>query len=59
MSEEALQIAEERKEVKGKEERYIQLNAEFQRIAKRDLQENWRYQGSISCKDRHDNEQKQ
>ena len=36
LSEEALQIAEERKEVKGKEERYIQLNAEFQRIAKRD-----------------------
>ena len=36
MSEEALQIAEERREVKGKEERYIQLNAEFQRIARRD-----------------------
>ena len=38
MSEEALQIAEERKEVKGKgeRERYIQLNAEFQRIARRD-----------------------
>ena len=36
MSEEALQTAEKR-EVKGKEERerYIQLNAEFQRIAKR------------------------
>ena len=37
LSEEALQTAEKR-EVKGKEERerYIQLNAEFQRIAKRD-----------------------
>ena len=38
MSEEALQIAEKRKEVKGKGERekYTQLNAEFQRIARRD-----------------------
>ena len=38
MSEEALQIAEKRREVKGKEEkqRYIHLNAEFQRIARRD-----------------------
>ena len=38
MSEEALQIAEERRESKSKEERerYTQLNAEFQRIAKRD-----------------------
>ena len=37
MSEEALQIAEKRREVKGKEERerYTQLNAEFQRIARR------------------------
>ena len=37
MSEEALQIAEERREVKGKGEReiYTQLNAEFQRIARR------------------------
>ena len=37
-SEEALQKAEERREVKGKGEskRYAQLNAEFQRIAKRD-----------------------
>ena len=37
MSEEALQIAEERREVKGKgeRERYIQLHAEFQRIARR------------------------
>ena len=38
MSEEALQIAEKRREVKGKGEkkRYIPLNAEFQRIARRD-----------------------
>ena len=38
MSEEALQIAEERREVKGKgkRERYIQLNTEFQRIPRRD-----------------------
>ena len=37
MSEEALQIAEERKEAKGKgeKERCIHLNAEFQRIARR------------------------
>ena len=35
LSEEALQTAEKRKEVKGKggKERYIHLNAEFQRIA--------------------------
>ena len=38
MSEEALQIAEKRREVKGKgeNERYTHLNAEFQRIARRD-----------------------
>ena len=38
MSEEALQIAEKRRKVKGKgeKERYIHLNAEFQRIARRD-----------------------
>ena len=38
LSEEALQIAEKRREVKGKgeRERYSQLNAEFQRIASRD-----------------------
>ena len=37
LSEEALQIAEERREVKakGQRERYTQLNAEFQRIARR------------------------
>ena len=38
MSEEALQIAEKRREGKGKgeKERYTHLNAEFQRIARRD-----------------------
>ena len=38
LSEEALQIAEERREVKDKreKERYTQLNAEFQRTARRD-----------------------
>ena len=37
-SEEALQIAEKRREAKGKgeRERYIQLNAEVQNIARRD-----------------------
>ena len=38
LSEEVLQIAEKRKDVKGKgeKERYTHLNAEFQRIARRD-----------------------
>ena len=37
LSEEALQIAEERREAKsnGERKRYTQLNAEFQRIARR------------------------
>jgi len=36
LSDEALQIAEKRKEVKGKgeKERYTHLNAEFQRIGR-------------------------
>ena len=78
LSEEALQIAVKRREVKskGEKQRYKHLNAEFQRIARRNkkaflsdqckeieennrmgktrersLQENWRYQGNISCKD--------
>ena len=39
LSEETLQIAMKRREAKGKEqeERYTHLNAEFQRIARRDL----------------------
>jgi len=38
LSEEALQIVEKRKKVKGKgeKERYIHLNVEFKRIARRD-----------------------
>ena len=38
LSEEALQIAEKRRDVKGKaeRERYTQLNAEVQRLARRD-----------------------
>ena len=38
LSEEALQIAEKRRDVKGKGEKesYIHLNSEFQRIARRD-----------------------
>ena len=38
MSEETLQIAEERREVKGKRERYNKLNENFQRVARRDKQ---------------------
>ena len=39
LSEEALQRAEKRREAKGKgeKERYTHLNAEFQRIARRDM----------------------
>ena len=39
LSEEALQIAEKRRETKGKgeKERYTHLNADFQRIARRDM----------------------
>ena len=38
LSEEALQIAEKKREAKGKreKERFTRLNAEFQRIARRD-----------------------
>ena len=38
MSEKAIQISEKRKDTKGKgeKERYIHLNAEFQRLARRD-----------------------
>ena len=38
LAEEALQIAEKRREAKGtgEKERYTHLNAEFQRIARRD-----------------------
>ena len=48
--EEALQIAEKKREAKGKEEkeRYTHLNAEFQRIARRDKKAFF----SDQCKDR-------
>ena len=84
LSEQALQIAEKRREVngKGERERHTQLNAEFQRTTRRDkkaflsehckeieesnrvgktrdLQENWRYQRNISCRDGLDKGQKQ
>jgi len=36
LSEMALKIAEKRRKSKGKKERYTHLNAEFQRIARRD-----------------------
>ena len=48
LSEEALQIVVKRREVKGKgeKERYTQLNAEFQRIPRRDkkdfLSDQWK-----------------
>ena len=53
LSEEALQIAEKRREAKGKEEkeRYIHQNAEFQRIARRDkkafLSDQWKERKTI------------
>ena len=53
LSEEALQIAEKRREVKGKgeKERYTRLNAEFQRIARRDKKAFLSYQ----CKEIEEN----
>ena len=56
MSEEALQIAEERREAKskGERERYTQLNAEFQKTARRDKK------GFLNeqCKETEDNNRK-
>ena len=53
MSEEVLQLAEERKEMKGtgERERYIQLKAEFQRIARRDKETLFNEQ----CKEKDEN----
>ena len=52
MSEEALQIAEKREaKGKGEKERYTHLNAEFQRIARRDKKAFL----SDQCKDRQEN----
>ena len=46
LSEEALQIAEKRRKAKGKgeKERYTHLNAELQRIARRDKKAFFSYQ---------------
>ena len=46
LSEKTLQIAEKRREAKGKreKERYIHLNAEFQRIGRRDRKDFLSYQ---------------
>ena len=53
LSEEVLQMAEKRREVKGKgeKERYSHLNAEFQRIARRDKKAFF----SDQCKEIEDN----
>ena len=53
MSEEALLIAEKRKDAKGKgeKEKYTHLNAEFQRIARRDKKAFFIYQ----CKEIEEN----
>ena len=53
LSEEALQITEKRKEAKGKGEKesYKHLNAEFQRIARRDKEAFL----SIQCKEIEEN----
>ena len=53
LSEEALQIAEKRREARGKgeKERYSHLNAEFQRIARRDKEAFLSYQ----CKEIEEN----
>ena len=53
LSDEALQIAEKRREMKGKggKERYTHLNAEFQRIARREKKTFL----SDQCKEREEN----
>ena len=57
LSEETLQIAEKRKEVKGKgkKKRYIHLNAEFQRISRRDKKAFLNYQ----CKEIEENNRRE
>jgi len=54
LSEKALQIAEEKRGVKGKEdrERYTQLNAEFKRIASKDKKASFNEQ----CKEIEEND---
>ena len=55
MSEEALQTAEKRREMKskGEKERYINLKAEFQRITRRDKKKKAFL--SVQCKEREKN----
>ena len=57
LSEKALQIAVKRREAKGKgeKERYTHLNAEFQRIARRDLKKKKKAFLSNQCKDIEEN----
>ena len=57
LSDEALQIAEKRREAKGKgeKERYTHLNAEFQTIARRDKKALLNYQ----CKEIEENNKKE
>ena len=57
LSEEALQIAEKRREVKGKREkgRHTHLNAEFQRIARREASLQGRLFLSDQCKEIEEN----
>ena len=52
LSEKALQIAEKRREAKGKgeKERYTHLNAEFQRIARRDKKKKKKPSSVINAK---------
>ena len=51
LSEQDLKIPEKRREAKGKKERYSHLNAEFQRIARRDkkafLSDQWKERKTI------------
>ena len=60
LSEEALQIADKRREVKGKgeKERHTHLNAEFQRIAKREASLQGRLFLSDQCKEIEENNRK-
>ena len=60
LSEEDLQVVEKRKDVKGKgeKERYNHLNAEFQRIARRDKKAFLSDQCKISYKDEHNKGEK-
>ena len=57
LSEEALQVAEQRREVKGKgkKEKYTYLIAELQRIARRDLKKKKKAFLSYQCKDIEEN----